>query len=429
MTTHRRFQALAAQAIDFELASVDRELLAAHLASCPSCRRGVERLRGDTLAIATLPRIAPAAGMRERFETRWLPRAGARGERNLRLLLVVAAVLTIGGGVIVGAGIGAIRTPTPTDATPAAQAKSSVGDARSIPVSAGAAIHQGRCTFLAGGSCATDVLVGLGYVWTTATDGLVRLDEPTGKVKLDIPLGAQPIRLATDGRLLWVTTQGPSAVKAIDPATGEVTKDFRVDGLPAGIVAADNALWVVDSASRSLHRMDQSSGGVTATIDVGDSPWEVAATVDSLWVSDRTGTTLTHVDLATATFAGTYSSPDAPALGLRAWGDGVVVDDDMLYLAASDTIASFDRISETFGVLPAPSYSHLAAADGRVWSVAGNYGLLQELDSHTLRPIASQLLGNSGPSMGGDWETSIAAGHTALWIRDYENQLVVRIAR
>ena len=62
MTTHARFERLAAAAIDFALTDVEREQLDRHLAGCPACRATAGAYRRDALALRETAFVpAPAA--------------------------------------------------------------------------------------------------------------------------------------------------------------------------------------------------------------------------------------------------------------------------------------------------------------------------------------------------------------------------------
>ena len=59
MTTHDRFEQLAAAAIDFDLTDLEREQLDEHLAGCPACRATAGAYRSDALALREMA-FAPA---------------------------------------------------------------------------------------------------------------------------------------------------------------------------------------------------------------------------------------------------------------------------------------------------------------------------------------------------------------------------------
>lgn len=429
MSVHHRFRALAAQAIDFDLPERDRAHLDAHLESCPQCRSDERRLRGDAMAIARLPAFALPQEMRARFATTWAPRASDDRQGNLRLLIVLATLLALGAGVAIAAGRAFEWPPARIVAPPDEPGLPMVGNATSMPISAGAGANEGLCTLREGGSCATDVLVAFGSAWVTAVDRVVRVDEATGDVVAEIALPSQPVRLASDGERVWVTTHGPSSITAIDPRSNAIVRTIEIDGLPAGIAVHAGHLWVVDSAGTTVARVDPSAGMVLDAIDVGRDPWEIAATRGAIWVTDRHATRLVMVEPTTRQVVNTFAVPGASPTNWWSWGDGVVTDGNAIYLGSGAAISKFDLTSAEFTTTPAPLYSHLAVADGRVWRVAGAYGVLEELDPISLEAIASQHLDIGSSSVGGDWETSVAVTPSAIWIRSYGDEVLIRVSR
>jgi hypothetical protein len=104
---HRRPLELAAASVDFELSPGEQAELAAHLASCSACRRRVDGIRQDAVAIAALPPLATAPLVSARLRD-----ATAAGRRpsplaSLRLVavaailaLLVLAALAVGSAVL-----------------------------------------------------------------------------------------------------------------------------------------------------------------------------------------------------------------------------------------------------------------------------------------------------------------------------------------
>lgn len=119
MTEHQRYRELAAAGLTFKLdASEDREL-AAHLASCASCRRFAAGLRADAQAIATLPqRDAPprvAAAVRAGRPRR---RSGGRSPILLAATVGLVGLISLG-TLAVGARLATERRATQPSVGPA----------------------------------------------------------------------------------------------------------------------------------------------------------------------------------------------------------------------------------------------------------------------------------------------------------------------
>jgi hypothetical protein len=100
MIDHRSALELAATAIDFALDEDERLRLDRHLVTCPSCQADAKALRGDAVALAALPAIAPPTWVRRVIGRR-------RGPRRAVLLVAAALLLmgTIGAALAVGAAL------------------------------------------------------------------------------------------------------------------------------------------------------------------------------------------------------------------------------------------------------------------------------------------------------------------------------------
>ena len=78
MTTHVRFEQLAAAAIDFDLTRAEREQLDAHLAGCPACRATAGAYRRDALAMRETAFVPAPAAVRVGGPRRGLPQRATR---------------------------------------------------------------------------------------------------------------------------------------------------------------------------------------------------------------------------------------------------------------------------------------------------------------------------------------------------------------
>jgi hypothetical protein len=105
MTDHRRTLALAATAIDWQLAPAERHELDEHLASCSSCARMARALRQDVALVRNVPQHNTPERVRSIVLDATFDRS--RLPHRSRLLLAAAALLLlaalIGGTVAVGA--------------------------------------------------------------------------------------------------------------------------------------------------------------------------------------------------------------------------------------------------------------------------------------------------------------------------------------
>ena len=103
MTDHTRFQLLAAAAVDEPLDSREATELAAHLASCPSCRGEAAALQRDQYRLGHLGTVATLPATRAHVM------AAARGREQTRPMVLLAAaallVAALATTLIVGAAI------------------------------------------------------------------------------------------------------------------------------------------------------------------------------------------------------------------------------------------------------------------------------------------------------------------------------------
>jgi streptogramin lyase len=428
MTVHAEFRSLAARAIDDELEGHDHERLRVHLASCAICRVVAAGLRSDALMLQGASRAMPAPGMRDRFERDWLPRVAGRPGPDVRLVLVLGALLLIALGALGGVG-GATRVPTAPAPPSTTAGDHPVGRAKSVEVPGGPSVRGRDC----GGSvelgCASDTILAFGSVWTTATDAIVRLDPGTATTLRAIPVAGHPVRLAFDDRFLWVTARAPSSIVRIDPETNVVSEAIPVDALPAGIALTASDAWVADETGHRLVRLDVRDGRVLSAVALPVAPWEVASTSGRIWATSRPGDVLVEIDARTGTMLSMSTVPGAAPLTAWDRGDGVTTAGELVLVASSEAVHRFDPVGTSFTTGIAPTFGHLAILDGRVWLVSAFTRVVEELDPITLRPIAVQPVAMTAARGGGDFETSIAVAPDAVWIRSYLDDSVIRLDR
>ena len=104
MTTHVRFEQLAAAAIDFDLTRAEREQLNEHLAGCPACRATAGAYRRDAHAMREIAFVPAPAAVRAAVlgaATRSAPRVVAPWRLVAAAALLAAAL--VGALVAVGA--------------------------------------------------------------------------------------------------------------------------------------------------------------------------------------------------------------------------------------------------------------------------------------------------------------------------------------
>lgn len=434
MIGHRRFTILAAGSIDFELSPGDRADLDRHIEACGECRDVAWRLRSDASAIAHRPRHEPPPDMRRRFERDWLPLVRRRRSIARPVLLAAAALLVVGTtAAIVGGGrflevplVAPTEPPVEPTATPPNRLPA-VGAVTEFPLSRGPVDPLLRCDLVHETACATDIVSAFDSVWTTTSDGVVRVDPGNGEVIAEINTGPYPIKLAADEAFIWVTLRGPARLVRIDAASNDVDAVFPLPGAPAGIATSEGSIWVVDEDSDEVLRINASDGSIARHVSVVEQPWSIAALRGSIWVANRWANQLVPIDVSTTQSDEFIEVPLSRPTNSVASGPGLATDGESLVIATNSRISRFDPSTGTFignvmPLLPTP-----VLGDSRMWIVSGNSALIQQLDPSTLDVIGEQTIQTQPSFWSGDWELTAAATRDAVWLRVYARDSLIRI--
>jgi virginiamycin B lyase len=265
--------------------------------------------------IATITARIPLAGVATAVDAGegavWV-REGTTVQRVDPATNAVTASISVGQGVVLAAGEGAVWAPNTDSNTVSRINPGTNAVIATIPVR---------------GTDPLGVAAGAGAVWvgvqnpegTPAT--VDRIDPATNAVVTtisDAPADVGP-GVAVGAGAVW--TSGPPAVDRIDPATNRVVA--RVDVARAGDVAADTgAVWAASGVhpccAEAVARIDAVTNAVAATISVLNSPTaRVAIGSGAVWVTTtrRPGATspfvVARINPATNSVAGTMSLPQA----------------------------------------------------------------------------------------------------------------------
>jgi YVTN family beta-propeller protein len=109
--------------------------------------------------------------------------------------------------------------------------------------------------------CATDVLVDEHGVWVTllGANAIARIDPATNQVAAFIPVGTQPISLASDAHGVWVGHESTAGAYLIDPATNQVVAAVPVPDATHQLTRlglSANTLWAIGLSSNEVVRID-----------------------------------------------------------------------------------------------------------------------------------------------------------------------------
>jgi streptogramin lyase len=425
VTGHRRFQVLAASAVDFDLVPDEAADLESHLRSCPECREVARRLSLQAESLRTRPRATPPAQLRHRVMADRTLR-GPTLRDALRIALVVgllgAAVVSL---ALLGAGASqqAIVTPSPrasTAATPPLRPSPTpaIGTVEErFAVDAGAGAHAHLCIVVTASDCAADLVQGIGSLWLTRSNGIVRVDPATGRVEAEIPVGAFPHRILIDGDALWATVQEPGRVVRVDTGSNTVVATVDVGGQPFGISGLGGSIWVADETSGDVIEIEPATATVVKRFHIGRGLMDLAAVDGALWVTNDLDGSLARLDPTTGDVRTSYEAPGDPV--------GLEADGTHLLIAGHDTIERLDATDGSSISALAANLPSIAVGDDAVWSASAWNQVLQQHDPETLAVVAEQRLSISDPN----WSVAIAVGPDAVWIWTYTDDQLVRIDR
>ena len=142
--------------------------------------------------------------------------------------------------------------------------------------------------------------VGDGSLWVINHDDgtLTRIDPKTSQVIANIPLPAEPHRVASGEGAVWVGNWHDSSVSRIDPQTNQVVGEPIPIGYHTGNIAAGGGnVWVTSdyrgmqafpapfAGHTVLVQIDPETDKVVDTISLGSYPVDVEVTEGAVWVS------------------------------------------------------------------------------------------------------------------------------------------------
>lgn len=257
---------------------------------------------------------------------------------------------------------------------------------------------------------------------------------------------------------VWVGSTVPNAVHRLDPATNREVARVTVPGEPcAGLVPGFGSLWVpLCAAKPALAKVDLSSNRVAAVLELGTAAeCGIAASEDSIWLVVDDHGTLARIDPAKGSISQRVKLPPGSCNPRYSHGVVWVTSATGAELTAVD--AKTGAILSTIPTGPHPRF--LTDGGDSVWTLNQGDGSVTQIDIATRRATGSVALGT--PGKGGDiafgarmvWTTmigtpltaidptthavvrqwvgpggdSLAYGHEALWLTDYQKGTIARI--
>jgi DNA-binding SARP family transcriptional activator len=248
-------------------------------------------------------------------------------------------------------------------------------------------------------------------------NSVARIDPVGMKLESYQPVGRDPRAIAVGLGSVWVASAADGTVYRLDPATG------MLRGQPIGIGGDDlsdiaigsRAVWVADGNDGTVTRIDPNHNQVVATIpqhprqtDAPNPVFYVAYGSHYVWATRANE--LLRIDPHTNQVD--QSLVIGTPTGLATGGGSV-------WVTTRSTLLRIDpvRVKEishhSFGFARSPVYTRRS-----IWLIADNQ--IHQIDPNTLDPR------DVGPA--GSQPASLAAGDGALWVPDFFNGKLTRLA-
>lgn len=292
--------------------------------------------------------------------------------------------------------------------------------------------------------------------------GIKEVQVPYSSIKptTTIKLGGTADWVLVTQDAVWVSSTKPFAVLRIDPATNKIVANIRIPGEAcSGLASGFGSIWApICGKKPALVRIDAAKNSITATLPISPAGEEggIATSNDSIWmVTDKAGT-LNRIDPSTNSVRKKISIP--PGSYNPIFSDGIVwvtgIEKNVLTAVDANSGTVLDSIS--VGLKP----RFLTAGAGSIWTLNQGDGSVSRVDEKSRQVIATIQVGI--PGTGGDidygadsvWPTvfevplsridaktnrvvrqwignggdSLRFGFESLWITDYKNGLLSRIA-
>lgn len=149
------------------------------------------------------------------------------------------------------------------------------------------------------GAFPSALTTGFGSVWITdvVSNTLLRMDERTGEITAEIPVGDSPTAVAAGEGGVWVANYNDATITHVDPSNDEVVgQPIIVGARPGGIATGDGSVWVSRPESDSVIRIDPIESEWTGEVfEVGDGPQGIAVGAGSVWTADQGSDTVTRL--------------------------------------------------------------------------------------------------------------------------------------
>jgi streptogramin lyase/predicted Ser/Thr protein kinase len=225
------------------------------------------------------------------------------------------------------------------------------------------------------------VTVGEGSVWVadSAAGKLLRVDPESGAVLARIGVGGSPGAVVYGGGRIWVADTDGAGITAVNAKGGRiVARDLAPHQAPLRLASGGGGLWVSSASTARARRVDESTLAVSGAIIVGPSPAGLTVAGGKVWVANAGADTVTTVNLSTRTVVGEPIEVGEQPGGVDAGSSYVWVTtagDDAL---ARLDVRSGERVGEPIGVGPEPTA--VAVGESAVWVVNNGDGTVTRVE-------------------------------------------------
>jgi YVTN family beta-propeller protein len=274
-----------------------------------------------------------------------------------------------------------------------------------------------------------------------ASLGLVETAPPRPSKRPRWILGTAVLGLAVAAALGLLVTRdsggglasvAPNSVGVIEPASNELVAEVPSGTDPGAVAVGEGAVWVANVEDETVARIDPGTRERQRTIAVGDFPSDVTVGGGAVWVALGALAELTRVNpdqnaAAAPTPALDDNTPCGAPRASVAFGGGVV-----WFVCENGELGRIDpatgrarSIGLEAGLLTSasavlPNFSDIAYGLESLWIVNRAANAVVEID-----PVTNQKLREL--STGGA-PSAIAIGPGALWIANYDDDTVTRLA-
>jgi len=259
---------------------------------------------------------------------------------------------------------------------------------------------------------------------------------------------------------VWVAGTKPYAVLRIDPVTNKIVARIRISGEAcSGLAFGFGSVWVpICGEKPALVRIDATKNAISASLPIAPAGPEggIATSEDSVWLVTDSNGTLVRINPLTNSVQQKISIPPGSYNPIFSKGVVWITVVDKNVLTAVD--AASGKVLESIPIGPKPRF--LTSGGGSVWTLNQGDGTVSRVDEKTRKVVATISVGIPGP--GGDidygadsvWPTvfdvplsqiddktntvvkqwvgkggdSLRFGFNSLWITDYKQGLLSRIA-